>query len=155
MTLAIGTQLTNPMNTILFDTLSSAVTRYSFMTALGLATLRSRPQIYPPILARLLNRRRVSGFKTQINIHTAVLAELLTAVRSGQYTTLPAPPTSIVLIGHSYGSFMINSLLAANPTIADAAIMTGYSLKGSDTRLTLQGSAPRVARCTCYQFPEI
>ena len=138
----------------MFDTLLSAVTRYSFTTVLGSATLRSRPRIYLLILARLLNCRRVSGFKTQLNIHTAVLAELVTAVRSGQYTTLAAPPTSIILIGHSYGSFMINSLLASNPTLADAAIMTGYSLKGSDSRLILQGAAPRIARCTYLRIPE-
>lgn len=91
---------------------------------------------------------RVSGFVNQLNIQTSVLAELITTVRSGHYTTLSSPPTSVVLVGHSFGSDLSNSLIAAKPDLADAAILTGYGLKGLDARLALQGFAPRVANRT-------
>ena len=81
-------------------------------------------------------------------MQTAVLAELITAVRSGRHTTLAAPPTSIILVGHSFGSLLVNALVATKPTLADAAIMTGYNFGGADQRLVLQGFAPRVARRT-------
>ena len=104
----------------------------------------------------MLNRRRVSGFKIQLNIQIAFLAELVTAVRSGRYIALPAPLSSIILVGHSFGSLLTNSLVATKPTLADAAIMTGYNnLIRLDGRVALQGFAPRIARCTYHQVIEI
>ena len=88
---------------------------------------------------------RVSGFSNQLNIQTSVLSQLISSLRSGHYPLLPGAPTSITLVGHSFGSFLSNSLVAAEPTAVDGVIMTGYGLKGSDDRIVLEGLGPRVA----------
>jgi pimeloyl-ACP methyl ester carboxylesterase len=36
-------------------------------------------------------------------------------------------PQSIILIGHSFGSFISNALLRIDPSAADAAILTGLA----------------------------
>ncbi len=58
-------------------------------------------------------------------IQIAILEELTKLVRDGQYAGNAGKPSAIVLIGHSYGSGITNALIASNPTIADAATLTG------------------------------
>ena len=97
---------------------------------------------------------RVSGFDAQLNPQTSILASLIDMIRTDptKWTLLAQAPESIIIVGHSFGSSITNSLVAAYPNLADAAIMTGYSLKGSDVRLDLQGFAPRVASLQSSRF---
>ncbi|KAK4692596.1 hypothetical protein P7C71_g4643, partial [Lecanoromycetidae sp. Uapishka_2] len=97
---------------------------------------------------------RISGFANQLNIQTSILSSLITSLRQNEHTLLPSPPTAIALVGHSFGSFLTNSLVAAEPTAVDAAIMTGYGLKGSDDRIVLQGFSPRVANLQSPKFAD-
>ena len=96
----------------------------------------------------------MSGFDAQLNSQTSILASLIDMIRMDptKWTLLAQAPESIILVGHSFGSVVTNSLVAAYPTLADAAIMTGYGSKGSDVRLDLQGFAPRVASLQSSQF---
>lgn len=87
----------------------------------------------------------MSGFVSQLDIQTLVLSSLVSFDRSGQHTSLAGTPTSSLLVGYSYGSFLSNSLVAAEPTPVDGVIMTGYGLKGIDQQIELQSFAPRVA----------
>ncbi|MCJ1266481.1 hypothetical protein MMC22_006366 [Lobaria immixta] len=87
---------------------------------------------------------KVSGYKNQLSIQVAVLSSLAKSVRQGLYTTI-GKPAYLVLVGHSFGSFSSNALVAREPGIADATILTGYGLAGN-AQLTLEGFAPRVAR---------
>ena len=88
---------------------------------------------------------RVSGYDNQLSIQIAVLSSLAKSVSRGSYTTI-GKPTHLVLIGHSYGSFISNALVASEPTIADAAVLTGYGLNGSNIQVLFEAFAPRVAR---------
>lgn len=65
-------------------------------------------------------------------------------MRQGSYTTI-GKPAHLVLVGHSFGSYSSNTLVAQAPGIADAAILTGYGLAGNP-QLTLEAFSPRVAR---------
>ena len=87
---------------------------------------------------------RVSGYVSQLPIAIAVLTSLAKSVRQGKYTTI-GKPKSLVLIGHSFGSFTTNGAVAREPGIADAAVLTGYGTT-LNPALTLEGWAPRVAR---------
>jgi pimeloyl-ACP methyl ester carboxylesterase len=54
-----------------------------------------------------------------------ILAYLASQVKLGSYTDSLGKPEKLVLVGHSFGSFISQGLLAANPTAADGAILTG------------------------------
>ncbi|KAH8773346.1 Alpha/Beta hydrolase protein [Hyaloscypha sp. PMI_1271] len=72
----------------------------------------------------------LNGYVSQIPIHVAVLEQLIQYVRSGSLSSYArgVTPKKIVLVGHSLGSMISNALLAsANPTIADGAVLTGWS----------------------------
>lgn len=83
---------------------------------------------------------RISGYVNQLSIQIAILAALTKNIRAGQFTGETGIPSSIVLIGHSFGSFASNALVAAQPSIADGIVMTGYSLNGSNTQIVLEAS---------------
>lgn len=86
----------------------------------------------------------MSGYDNQISIASAILSSLAKSVRRGIYTTI-GKPTHLVFVGHSFGSFISNVLVGSDSSIADAVILTGYGLNGSNSQLTLEGFAPRVA----------
>lgn len=88
---------------------------------------------------------RVSGYDNQIAIGVAVLSSLAKSVSQGTYTTI-GKPTYLVLVGHSYGSYTSNALVASAPDIADAAVLTGYALNATSSQFALEKFAPRVAR---------
>ena len=88
----------------------------------------------------------------QLNIQTPILSSLVPFVRSGRCKLLSSAPKSIVLVGHSYGSFLSNSLVVAEPTAVDGVIMTGYKLKGIDQQVELQSFAPRVVNLQNPRF---
>ncbi|KAI4209989.1 MAG: hypothetical protein LQ351_007153, partial [Letrouitia transgressa] len=83
---------------------------------------------------------KISGYVNQLSIQIAILAALTKNIRAGQFTGETGIPSSIVLIGHSFGSFASNALVAAQPSIADGIVMTGYSLNGSNTQIVLEAS---------------
>lgn len=91
---------------------------------------------------------RISGFDAQLTLEIAILSSLLKSVKGGSYSTLPHPPKSVVLVGHSFGSWVSNGLVANEPDSASAVVLTGYSLNpiGSNPPVILQGFAPRIAR---------
>lgn len=91
---------------------------------------------------------RPSGFDLQLPLEIAILSSLAKSVKAGSYTTLPHPPTSLVLIGHSFGSWTSNGLITLEPDLASAVILTGYSLNpnSSNPQVILQGFAPRIAQ---------
>ncbi|MCJ1422472.1 hypothetical protein MMC29_000352 [Sticta canariensis] len=88
---------------------------------------------------------KVSGYENQLSIQIAVLSSLARSVSRGIHTTI-GKPTHLVLVGHSYGSFISNGLVASAPNIADAVVLTGYGFNGSDSQVLLEAFAPRVAR---------
>lgn len=88
---------------------------------------------------------RVSGYDNQLPIAIAVLSSLAKSVSRGTYTTI-GKPNHLVLVGHSYGSFISNGLVARTPEIADAVVLTGYALNAASSQSLLLKFAPRVAR---------
>lgn len=78
-----------------------------------------------------------------------VLSSLVSFVRSG---FLSDTPKSVVLIGHSFGSFLSNALVAVEPTAVDGVIMTGYNLQGYNSQIVLEAFAPRVANLQSPKF---
>ena len=88
---------------------------------------------------------RISGFDAQLSIEIAALSALTTSIREGHYTHTLGLPTSVVLLGHSFGSYVSSALTTLDPSIADAIVLTGYSLAGADTRVILEGFSPRIA----------
>ncbi|KAI9721798.1 MAG: hypothetical protein M1812_002133 [Candelaria pacifica] len=70
---------------------------------------------------------KISGYVNQPSIQSAILGELTKLVRNGEYTGNVGKPNAVVLVGHSFGSYISNSLMVSNPTIADAAILTGIA----------------------------
>lgn len=89
---------------------------------------------------------RVSGFSSQLNIQTPILISLAQSLKKGLYT-LPnqPPPKKLILIGHSFGSYLSNAAIAANPTIANAAVLTGHNIVGLNLQLVLVGLRPCIA----------
>lgn len=80
-----------------------------------------------------------------MSIQVAILSALTDSIRQGHYTDTLGIPTSIVLVGHSFGSYVSSALAAIESSIADAIVLTGYSLSGGDARVVLEGFGPRVA----------
>ena len=82
----------------------------------------------------------------------SILSSLISSIRSGRLSH--GTPKSIVLIGHSFGSFLSNALVALEPTAAaiDAVILTGYSLEGYTPQTVLEAFAPRVANLQSPHF---
>lgn len=102
---------------------------------------------FPQPCANLHSRFRVSGYQIQLSIETAVLTSLSKSLRQGRYTA-PAigAPTSLILIGHSFGSATSNAALVQIPSLVDAAILTGFGLNGSTSASVFLGVQPRIAR---------
>jgi alpha-beta hydrolase superfamily lysophospholipase len=69
----------------------------------------------------------------QAAIQEAILTELATAVKSGNYTGSIGTPKSLVLVGHSLGSALTNAVVRTSPMLADGLILTGGSFLRSDT----------------------
>jgi len=61
----------------------------------------------------------------QASIQEAILTELATAVKSGNYTGSTGTPKSLVLVGHSFGSALTSAVVMASPKLADGLILTG------------------------------
>ncbi|PGH13763.1 hypothetical protein AJ79_03462 [Helicocarpus griseus UAMH5409] len=70
---------------------------------------------------------KISGFMNQAPIQINILGQLSAALKTGRYTGDYGLPKSVVLLGHSFGSFLSNALLALEPESADGAILTGLA----------------------------
>lgn len=75
----------------------------------------------------------------------AILVELTNFVRSAQFAGTVGTPPKIVHVGHSYGSLIVNSLLATNPGISDGALLTGVGYVGTTIGTFLEALALRIA----------
>ncbi|KAK0755705.1 hypothetical protein N5P37_011737 [Trichoderma harzianum] len=89
---------------------------------------------------------RVSGYVAQLSNQVAVLAELTRLVKSGQYTGKYSQ-TKVVYMGHSFGSAISYTALANDVSLADAIVLTGFSLNTTYANPLgfLQASQPRIA----------
>ncbi|KAF1999843.1 alpha/beta-hydrolase [Amniculicola lignicola CBS 123094] len=86
--------------------------------------------------------QKLSGYITQASIQQEILGKIVAGVRKGTYTCT-TKAKKVILVGHSFGSFISNSLIAAHPTIAEGAILTGLGYPGpNDT--TSQASQPYI-----------
>ncbi|KAK2769561.1 hypothetical protein FQN52_005204 [Onygenales sp. PD_12] len=87
---------------------------------------------------------KLSGFVNQAAIQIPILRELTTLLKSGKYTGDTGKPKSLILVGHSFGSFLSNALLATDPHAADGAILTGYGFT-SNGAVSMEAFNPRIA----------
>lgn len=55
----------------------------------------------------------------------AVMAEIIKLARAGGVAGAGVSFDTIVYVGHSYGSVILNGLIAAEPQLVDAAVFTG------------------------------
>ncbi|KAF2231799.1 hypothetical protein EV356DRAFT_451250 [Viridothelium virens] len=74
---------------------------------------------------------RVDGYNEgQTSQQIAILTELAQLLRNGQYTGSIGAPSKLVLVGHSFGSFISNGVVAgstANNSLIDGLLLTGFS----------------------------
>jgi pimeloyl-ACP methyl ester carboxylesterase len=75
----------------------------------------------------LTSSHSVSGYTNQGAPQIEIAAQLATLIRNGSYTGAIGPASSIVLVGHSFGSYVSNSIMVKYPNVADAAVLTGQS----------------------------
>lgn len=64
-----------------------------------------------------------------------ILAELAHRIREGQYTGSVGKPKSVVLVGHSFGSFVSNTLVGKYPALVDGVVLTGIGYSENFLRL--------------------
>ncbi|KAF2496778.1 alpha/beta-hydrolase [Lophium mytilinum] len=94
----------------------------------------------------------VSGYENQGSIQVALLERLVELVRAGRYTGAIGKPKNIVLVGHSFGSFMSAALINDQPKLVDGVVLTGIAypnatdLAGPDSAWSLETFAARIAR---------
>ncbi|KAF2167145.1 hypothetical protein M409DRAFT_54342 [Zasmidium cellare ATCC 36951] len=90
---------------------------------------------------------KLSGYEAQLSQGIAVLRELATIVRGGQYTGAIGMPSKLALIGFSYGSYITHFTITDTPDIADAVVLTGIGLNttGVNGNGLLRSFAPRIA----------
>jgi pimeloyl-ACP methyl ester carboxylesterase len=67
---------------------------------------------------------RISGFENLSAPQVELLARIAQAIRDTRYTA-DIKAEKVSLIGHSYGSFLSNAVLAKYPDLADTAALTG------------------------------
>jgi hypothetical protein len=90
---------------------------------------------------------RVSGYTNQLSIQKAILIELAKIVKSGKYTGDFGAPDKLAVMGFSFGSYITHYAIAAEPSIADAAILTAinYNTTGLNVNGLVRSFVPRIA----------
>jgi hypothetical protein len=68
---------------------------------------------------------RTSGCVDHLSFQISILAELATAVKSGNYTGSFGIPEALVLVGHSFGSVVTSCVILNYLALADDSILTG------------------------------
>ncbi|KAN0095337.1 alpha/beta-hydrolase [Hyaloscypha variabilis] len=88
---------------------------------------------------------KVSGYNDpQAQIQLAILQQLTSLLRAGKYTGVLGVPGKLVHVGHSFGSFLSNALVATTPELSDAAILTGIAY-GSASMTFMEAWGLRIA----------
>lgn len=64
-------------------------------------------------------------YQTQLDAQVAILTELVTSLRAGTFSS--DAPTDVVLVGHSYGSYISSYAASTISPPVSAVILTGYS----------------------------
>ncbi|KAL3420634.1 hypothetical protein PVAG01_07079 [Phlyctema vagabunda] len=90
---------------------------------------------------------KVSGYEEPQSLtQVAILRQLTILLRSGQYTgDLNSLPSKIVHVGHSYGSFISNGLIATTPQLSDGVILTGIAYAGVESGALIEAFGLRIA----------
>ncbi|KAH6674319.1 Alpha/Beta hydrolase protein [Halenospora varia] len=89
---------------------------------------------------------KVSGYdEAQASTQLAILQQLTSFLRSGQYTGTLGKPSKLVHVGHSFGSSLSNALIATTPQLSDAAILTGIAYNGTQFGTVLESFGLRIA----------
>ncbi|KAE9366363.1 hypothetical protein N431DRAFT_472908 [Stipitochalara longipes BDJ] len=90
---------------------------------------------------------KVSGYEVPQSLtQLAILQQLTTLLRSGKYTgDINGKPSKIAHVGHSFGSFISNALIATTPHLSDAAILTGIGYADLASGTFVEAFALRIA----------
>jgi pimeloyl-ACP methyl ester carboxylesterase len=94
---------------------------------------------------------RISGYVNQAANQKDILAYLASQVKLGSYTGHLGKPKKLVLVGHSFGSFISQGVLAADPTAADGAILTGLGYT-MDTATSIEAFVLRISATQDDEF---
>jgi pimeloyl-ACP methyl ester carboxylesterase len=78
----------------------------------------------------MLTLNSISGYENDLPNQTAILVQLMAAIRSGKYTA-DIVTKKLVLLGHSFGSQLSHQAIRAAPQLVDAALLTGISYPGN------------------------
>ncbi|KAJ0418381.1 Alpha/Beta hydrolase protein [Aspergillus carlsbadensis] len=73
--------------------------------------------------------------KIQVSTQVAILTEISKLLQTGNLHKRVPQPKKLVHVGHSFGSLITNGLVAANPSLSDAVVLTGFSHNTSWTPL--------------------
>lgn len=91
---------------------------------------------------------RLDGFEAQLTTAKVVLQQLAALVKSGKYTA-NIRAAKVAVLGFSFGSYTTHAAIAEKPDIADAVILTGFSMNDSATGINgnglLRSFVPRIA----------
>ncbi|KAK3074712.1 hypothetical protein LTR53_002655 [Teratosphaeriaceae sp. CCFEE 6253] len=90
----------------------------------------------------------ISGYQAQLNTHVAVLQQLATIIKGGEYTGDIGKPSKLALMGFSFGSYITHNTIATYPELADAVILTAIGLNltvGVNGNGLLRSFVPRIA----------
>jgi len=85
----------------------------------------------------------VSGYVNQVSIQSAIITQLVALIRSNKFS---ASVNKVVLVGHSFGSVISNTVLATDPDLVDGAILTGIAYAPTDTAVSIEALQLRLAR---------
>ncbi|PMD47059.1 hypothetical protein L207DRAFT_606113 [Hyaloscypha variabilis F] len=90
---------------------------------------------------------KVSGYEIPQSLtQLAILQQLTILLRSGTYTgDIRGKPSKIAHVGHSFGSFISNALIATTPQLSDAAILTGIGYSGLASGTFVEAFGLRIA----------
>lgn len=76
----------------------------------------------------------------------AILQQLTTFLRSGKYIgDINDTPSKIIHVGHSFGSFLSNALIATTLHLSDGAILTGIAYANLASGTFVEAFALRIA----------
>lgn len=101
---------------------------------------------------------KLSGYVNQSANQVAVMGELAKAIRAGKYTGNLGKPKSIVLVGHSFGSYTSQALIASQPDIVEGVVLTGIAYPNATDlapltfKWILEASASRIANQQSAQW---
>ncbi|EJD51025.1 alpha/beta-hydrolase [Auricularia subglabra TFB-10046 SS5] len=69
----------------------------------------------------------------QTPFEITIIQSIINAVRSGSITGATRGFGTVVYVGHSFGSILLNGVIASEPDLVDAAVFTGYGHDPAET----------------------